>query len=285
VTTTILRAIPMVALFSILAACGGGGGGGITPVPPTPPPTGGWESGVFLAAASFQNECAVPRTGTNPATNQPFPDVAGTILDENNFLRSFSNNTYLWYDEITDQDPGTFNDPLTYFDVLRTFATTASGADKDKFHFTVDSQEWFDLTQGGVSAGYGATWAIISSTPPREIVVAYTEPGSPATAPGVALLRGTRLLNVDGFDIDTNTQAGVDALNAALFPSALGESHDFVVQDVRRRGEPQHNDGICNYYQCHGPECANNRNANRAGRLHDVQLPPSTGRIGIDRRR
>lgn len=232
VTRTILRAIAAAGLLAFLAACGGGGGGLSTPPPPPPPPTSSWQPGVFLPAGTFQNRCVAPRTGTDPATNQPFPDVAGTVLDENNFLRSFSDDTYLWYDEITDQDPATFDDPLAYFDELKTFATTASGADRDKFHFTVDSQEWFDLTQGGVSAGYGAIWAIISATVPREIVVAYTEPGSPATAPAVALLRGTRLLAIDGFDIDTNTQAGIDALNAALFPSDLGESHDFVVQDV-----------------------------------------------------
>ncbi|MCH8137245.1 MAG: hypothetical protein IIB77_14815 [Proteobacteria bacterium] len=131
----------------------------------------------------------------NPRTGGSFADVAGTRLDENNWLRSWSNDLYLWYDEITDQERATISDPLSYFDQLKTFATTASGADRDKFHFTVDSQEWFDLTQGGVSAGYGAIWAIISATVPREIVVAYTEPGSPATA--VALLRGTRLLAID----------------------------------------------------------------------------------------
>lgn len=143
-----------------------------------------------------------------------------------------SDNTYLWYSEIADQDPANFTDPLAYFDDLKTFATTATGTDKDQFHFTVDSQEWFDLTQGGVSAGYGAEWALISATVPRNIVVAYTEPGSPATDPAVALLRGSRVLEIDGFDVDTNTEAGIDALNAGLFPSALGETHEFVVQDV-----------------------------------------------------
>jgi len=89
-----------------------------------------------------------------------------------------SDDTYLWYSEITDQDPGNFTDPLAYFADLKTFATTPTGTDRDQFHFTVDSQEWFDLTQSGVSAGYGSEWAFISATVPRNIVVAYTEPGS-----------------------------------------------------------------------------------------------------------
>lgn len=216
------------ALFSLVAC--GGGGGGFGPAAPIPPVTG-WQQGVFLDASTFQNMCAVPRTGTDPTNNnQPYPDMAGTTTDENNFLRSFTNDTYLWYDEITDLDPGTFSNTQDYFDQLRTFGITPSGSPKDQFSFWFDTLEWFDLFQGGVSAGYGAIFAIISPTIPREIVVAYTEPNSPATA--VMLLRGTTILSVDGFDINTNTQAGVDALNAGLFPAGVGESHDFEVQDV-----------------------------------------------------
>ena len=232
------RLLCLVSAVFALAACGGGSGGGTPaapsppPPPPPPPPPTGWQQGVFQPAASFADQCNAPRAGTNPATNSSYPDVQGSILDENNFLRSWSNNTYLWYDEITDQDPDNFNDPLDYFDELKTFSTTSSGTPKDQFHFTYDSLEWFNLSQGGVSAGYGAEWAVISATPPREIVVAYTEPNSPAVAPGTDLARGAKVLELDGFDINTNTQAGIDALNGALWPSSLGESHNFTVQDL-----------------------------------------------------
>jgi C-terminal processing protease CtpA/Prc len=174
--------------------------------------------------------CLAPRSGINPATNLPYPDVQGTTLDENNFLRSYSDNTYLWYNEIADQDPGLFNDPINYFDQLKTFATTPSGADKDKFHFTFDSEAWFQLSQSGVTAGYGAQFVLLSATPPREVVVAYTEPNSPATA--IILERGARIVAVDGVDIDDNTQAGVDTLNAGLFPSDPDETHFFTVLDL-----------------------------------------------------
>jgi len=210
--------------IALLAACGGGGGGGGGIVtPPQPPPPTGWQPGVFMDASTFANRCAAPRAGTDPATRQPYPDIAGSILDENNFLRSFTNDTYLWYDEITDQDPAPFNDPEVYFDQL-------TGVTKDRFSFSIDSAEWFQLSQGGVSAGYGARWAVISSTPPREIVVAYTEPNSPATA--VGLTRGATILAIDGVDINDNTQAGVDAINAGLNPSALGEPHTFTILDL-----------------------------------------------------
>jgi hypothetical protein len=48
----------------------------------------------------------------------------------------------------------------------------------------------------------------------------------------VNLLRGTTVLQVDGFDaINDGSSAAVDALNAGLFPGGAGESHTFVVQD------------------------------------------------------
>ncbi len=219
-----------------LAACGGGGGGGFGSDPGGNGGGGGgggggndWTPGVFLDASTFAAHCAAPRSGTIPGTNppQPFPDIQGTTLDENNFLRSYSDDTYLWYDEITDQDPGLFNDPINYFNQLKTFATTPSGADKDKFHFTFDSEAWFQLSQSGVSAGYGATFAILSAAPPRAIVVAYTEPNSPAT--DVLLARGASMLSVDGVNV---VDGNADALNAGFFPASAGETHDFEVLDL-----------------------------------------------------
>ena len=109
----------------ILAACGGGDGDGFGG-------GDGWQTGVFLDASSFAAHCAAPRNSINPATGQPFPDIQGITADENNFLRSYSNDTYLWYDEIDDRDPGAYSDPLEYFDLLRTFELTPSGAPKDK---------------------------------------------------------------------------------------------------------------------------------------------------------
>jgi hypothetical protein len=228
-----LKNTALVLALTSLAACGGGGGGGITGGGGGGGNGNDWQQGVFRDASTFQNRCAAPRSGADPTNNnQPYPDLSGTTTDENNFLRSFTNDTYLWYDEIVDRDPSTFNNPQDYFDQLRTFETTPSGSPKDQFSFWFDTLDWFNLFQGGVSAGYGAEFALLSTTPPREIVVAFTEPNSPATDPAVALLRGTRLLSIDGVDINTNTQAGVDTLNNGLFPVGLGESHTFEVQDV-----------------------------------------------------
>ena len=208
-----------------LAACGGGGGG-------SSQFTTTWQMGVFQPAANFANKCAAPRMGTDPITHVAYPDRAGSLLDENNFLRSWSNDLYLWYSEITDQNPANFSTTLLYFDVLKTTALTATGSKKDKFHFTYTTSDWEALALTGSSAGYGVQWVILSGTPPRSLVVAYTDPNTPATAVSANLVRGEYVLQVDGIDlVNATTQAQVDMLNAGLFPSAAGQSHTFVIQD------------------------------------------------------
>jgi len=186
----------------------------------------GWVRGVFADAADFMNFCEVPRTGTD-SDGEPFPDRQGATLDENNWLRSWSNDTYLWYDEIEDLDPGCC-DTLTYFGYLKTEATTASGAPKDQFHYVQDTAAWIARSRSGVSAGYGARFAILARRPPRDVRIAYTEPDTPATHPEVGLLRGTRILEVDGASV---RDGNANTLNAGFFPGALDETHEFVVQD------------------------------------------------------
>jgi len=209
-----------------LAACGGGGGGNRVNGGGGGGGGGsgsGWSPGVFQSSTSFEARCANPRGPGAP--NGPWPDVQGTVTNENNFLRSYSNETYLWYDEIPDRDPGLFADPLLYFEGL---VTTVPG--KDNFHFTVDTNDWIAQSQSGVSAGYGALFAILQGAPPRQVVVAFTDPDTPAADNGLA--RGAELITLDGVDVvNGGTQADVDALIAGLFPGP-GESHTFGVRDL-----------------------------------------------------
>jgi carboxyl-terminal processing protease len=219
--------VTFIALIA-LAACGGGGGSGGGGASNG----SGWVAGVFAPARAFEAQCASPRTGRDPLTGSPYPDQKGSSLTENNWLRSWSNDLYLWYDEIADRDPGAYSTP-SYFALLKTTATTPSGKAKDRFHFTLPTAEWEQLAQSGVSAGYGATWAIVASTPPRQIVIAYTDPNTPATNLSPPLARGASVLEVDGADaVNGSTQADVDKINAGLFPAAAGESHTFSILDL-----------------------------------------------------
>ena len=214
-----------------LAGCGGGEGGSTSAPNPQPPP---WQAGVFSPAANFAARCALPRSGTDPITGRAYPDVPGSVLYEDDWLRSWTNDLYLWFSEVTDQDPAQsqFSDPLSYFAVLKTMAVTPSGAAKDKFHFTYKTADWEALSQNGVQAGYGVQWVAISKTPPRKVVVAYTEPNSPATTAPADLARGASVLTIDGVDINDNTTAGIAILNAGLGPSAVGQTHTFGILDL-----------------------------------------------------
>ena len=214
----------------VLAGCGGGGGGGAAAPAPAPVPgsPSGWVPGSFLPAESFAAQCVNPRTGTDPDTGLPYADIKGTTLTQNNWLRSWSNDLYLWYDEIVDRDPGLYDTPA-YFGFLKTTATTASGRPKDRFHFTYDTAQWRALAQSGVSAGYGAEWAVVASLPPRRIVVAYVQ-GGPAVAAN--LQRGDTVLTVDGVDVvSSNTQGEINTFVAGLYPDRAGETHLFTIRD------------------------------------------------------
>ena len=217
--------------LTLLAACGGGGGGdGAATIPP-PTVTGAlsYVPGQFLASSTFANRCAAPRSGTDPISQQKYPDLKGTVTDENNFLRSWTNELYLWYSEVPDLNPASYATP-DYFKLLKTSATTASGSPKDKFHFTYATSTWESLSQSGVTLGYGVRFQVLHSTVPRNVVVAFVE----ATASGAAatLARGATVQAIDGVDIDTTDQGGISTLNAGLTPSTNGEMHTFTIQDL-----------------------------------------------------
>ena len=221
-----------IGIVLLISACSGGSDSPPTPIPSVATgPT--WVKDVFEADSNFKNRCEAPRTGTNPATGSAYPDVAGSTLFENHWLRSWSDDTYLWYSEINDVDPAGFTDELAYFDVLKTNATTSSGSDKDNFHFTRDTAEYQEQVSTGSSSGYGMGLALISVSPPREIRVSLVQQNSPAATSPANLMRGAEILEVDGVDaVNGGTQADVDTLNSALFPSSNGETHTFLVRDI-----------------------------------------------------
>src|SRR3954449_7092623 len=105
----------------------------------------------------YQNKCVSPRPGTS--------DRSGTLDDEKNFLRLWTDQYYLWYREVPalDLHAARYAKAEDYFADLKTPATTASGSPKDKFHFTIGTAEWQQESQSGVSVGYGVTWVALAS--------------------------------------------------------------------------------------------------------------------------
>jgi carboxyl-terminal processing protease len=243
--TQCLKAGALVRLLTILASialcsCGGGsgsssGGGFLSHAGGSTSGAGGngnaWKSGVFQPSTTFVNQCAAPRTGNDPLSGKPYPDMQGSTLAENNWLRSWTNELYLWYSEVTDVDPSLYTTP-DYFNQLKTFQNDAAGQPKDKFHFTYPTSTWETLSTADVQPGYGAQWVLVSDTPPRKLVVASTIPNTPATTANLA--RGAQILTVDGADlVNANDQASVNTINAGISPAAVGETHTFTVLDLQ----------------------------------------------------
>ncbi len=176
------------------------------------------------ASADYRNLCAAPRS--SDATHF-YPDRQGTLDDEKTFLRLWSDETYLWYNEIPAADPARYTSATDYFAVLKTPALTASGRAKDRYHFTYDSAKYDELSRG-VELGYGLTF-VRNAAPniPRDWRIASVAPGSPADKAG--LQRGDRLEQVDFYDfVWAGDSATVDKLNAGLFPTKAGVTHELM---------------------------------------------------------
>ena len=215
------------ALTALLAGCGGGGGSSTpaaTPVATTPTsPT------ITASYLDSQNFCASPRSGIDPYTKKAYPDKQGTLANEFTFLRGWIDQYYLWYKEVPTVNTANYSNAVDYFNALKTPLLTASGQPKDKYHFTYTTAEWDALSTAGVELGYGINWSVnTGANLPRTWRVTEVEPGSPAGTAGV--LRGDRLLTVDGYDfVGGADQATVDKLNAGLFPASANEMHRFTL--------------------------------------------------------
>ncbi|MDM0046691.1 S41 family peptidase [Variovorax dokdonensis] len=220
-----------VALLATLAGCGGGGGGSVG---------GGASNGSASTSNSSSTGSGTSNTQTRPTPSSPAEivdsrtvaamcaapraasrDRPGSLSDEKRWVRSWIDETYLWYDEVPALKQADYATPVDYFNVLKTSATTSSGKPKDRFHFSIDTATWEGQSERNQNLGYGIEFTFLASAPPRDVRVAYVQPGSPAQAAGIE--RGMRLFNVDGIDVISG--GDVDALNAGLAPAKAGESH------------------------------------------------------------
>jgi hypothetical protein len=239
--TALTNALKLLALTAaaaaVLTACGGGGGTGAA--------TGGIEQPATPAAtsASFAQQCASDNPFVADASSST---TAGTLSTEKQWIRSYLDETYLWYDSIPAVnaaaasysgsmallDSGGVPLPLgNYFNALKTRLTTPSGALADRFSFAYPTKEWRQLAQSGVTAGYGIEWVAINRSAPNRLWrVAVVQPNSPALAAGI--MRGDTIKTVDGIDYGSSSDSA--ALNAGIYP-ASGSTHTLV---FTRSGSP-----------------------------------------------
>ena len=217
----------MAGIAGLLVACGGGGGGGNGGGNPfsSGGNTDAWQAGVYKSSSSFAHYCAAPRVGASKITGIPFPDKKGSSLQEKNFLRSWSYETYLWFEDLPDVNPNNGDTPQAYFNRLVSSKKTASGSPKDNFHFyepTENEEAW----TAGITYGYGlnlkANWDI-----PRSIYVTYSDTASPAANKGIK--RGAKIIAIDGLSVAT---VNINTLVNALYPSQINAVHEFEIQDA-----------------------------------------------------
>ena len=228
--TARIAALGLTVTTLVFVGCGGGGGyGGSTPIVPSAPADPTWATGVFSPPATFAAYCANPRSGMDPVSGKAYPDKLGSAVWENNWIRAWTNSYYLWYSEVVDANPSSAS-TAAYFDLMKTTALVG-GVKKDKFHFTYSTTAWEKLSQSNASIGYGINWALLATSPPRKLLVAYTDAKTSAATNNVA--RGASVLKIDGVDlVNDGTTAGVATLNAGIAPSAVGEQHTFVIEDM-----------------------------------------------------
>ena len=180
-----------------------------------------WIPGEYYPSTNFANQCQ------NPRSNSYYQDLIGTYEDENNWIRSWSHETYLWYSELPDINPSTVVNPTEYFEQMKTTAITNNGLPKDRFHYAENTAEYNQYTETGISAGYGFTYILSQKTPPRKAIIVYTQIDSPAD--NVGIQRGAEIISIDGENLIDGDPA---ILNAGLIPSELGENHTFVIRDL-----------------------------------------------------
>ena len=235
----------------ILAGCGSGSSSNNSADTP-----------VTIPVVAQAELCAAPRpAGTiDPLTGVAYGDVPGTLNDEMKWIAYYVNQTYLWYGDVVPVSPASYFigatvpyvDPSdntastekvtsnymvvdAYFNSQRSTKFTASGKPLDQFHFTYQTTDYVAQTSQGVQLGFGFEVALLSASPPRQALVAYVEPGSPAAVAGI--VRGTQFISINGVDVANGTD--LTTLNDGLFTPVTGTTYNFVVQIPGVSGQTQ----------------------------------------------
>lgn len=241
----VLRRVLLVVLCGLAVACGGRSGGGGSGSdgsadgferPGTQINETTYTPGEYLSSSVWKDLCTNPRVGTDPTTGLPYADVKGSTAAENHWLRSWTHDYYLWYDEVPDIDPGSLPTGA-YFEKMKTPALTDSGQPKDRFHFSLPTTDWLDVLNSSGGADYGLRYVVEGSGSSRSLRVSFVEPSPAPSVKAANIRRGATIISVDGIQVSSvASTADADAVNRALVPSEPGESHRFEIRDPGQSG-------------------------------------------------
>ena len=171
-----------------------------------------WEKNIFKFRNDYSSRCVFP--------SQPY-HKKGTLKDELFAWRDLINQNYLFNDEIEDTNPNNFSIPITnfenhyrlmtaknsYIQSLRSFRKNKEG---DLIHglLKTEATEYLDSLQpifwrrDNQPPRLGIDWEVVSDQVPREYIVRFIFPETPASSvTGQSMIkRGDKLVSINGID-------------------------------------------------------------------------------------
>lgn len=141
--------------------------------------------------------------GGGGGDSQPAVNSTAAQNAEKAWVRSYMDNTYLWYNEIVDVPPENYVTGPDYFNALLVKS-------RDRFSFTMPLDEAISELLEGFDTGYGFR---LAKTSDGRLFVLYVDPNSPAA---VSLIRGAEITEINGQSVASRN---ITYLNSTLYPS------------------------------------------------------------------
>ena len=190
----------------------------------------------FQHSSAFAGQCAPDNDQVDPRLR------VGSLTMEKDWIRSFMDESYLWRRDVpyVDASDGFYNHPGTtdslsnYFGALLTPAFKSNGRRWDEYSQVVPTEVFDAFMRGGEVPGFGIEWSVASPTSPtvpRNIRVAYVQPGSAADKAGIQ--RGDVLNGVDQGPVGDHDD---EALAQILYPLRIDPEHANALHLVSKDG-------------------------------------------------
>ena len=173
---------------------------------------------MFAVSACGSSDGATPAATSPTVSNAPGSSSSGlttnsTIADIN-FLVSYMQDWYLWYDRLPNIDIRPYKTPEE--------ALAALKVSEDRYSFIDNAASFQAFFDEGKTVGFGIGLSVISNT----LFVRVVQPNSNAASQGI--LRGDQILSID--DVPVSTLIAENRLDAAIGPTTVGYSARFRIQ-------------------------------------------------------
>ena len=220
------------SLALVLTGCGGGGGGGDSAATPVGITATAVTATLLAPSSTLENQCT--------------PEA------EKRWVRSYVDETYLWYDQVAPVDAASHETPELYFRALLVRSPDAQGQPRDRFS-TVMTASAADTLQGLSSASLDPMAAASSSAVPlsktlttaagRKVgYILFTQHSQGAQDALITAFRGMQSAGVQDLVLDLRYNAGgflyVAQSAAAMVagPSAAGQVFERARFSAKRAG-------------------------------------------------